>query len=100
VCQDFAHLAVACLRSLGLAARYVGGYPNTVPPPAKPKMVGADESHAWFSVFMPGAGWIDLDPTNDRIPEETHVVLAWGRDYGDVSPVKGVVMGGGPMSCP
>jgi transglutaminase-like putative cysteine protease len=95
VCQDFAHTAIACLRTLGLAARYVSGYLNTLPPPGKPKMVGADESHAWISVFVPEAGWVDLDPTNNLIPEETHITLAWGRDYGDVAPVKGVVMGGG-----
>jgi transglutaminase-like putative cysteine protease len=95
VCQDFAHTAIACLRTLGLAARYVSGYLNTLPPPGKPKLVGADESHAWISVFVPETGWVDLDPTNNLIPEETHITLAWGRDYGDVTPVKGVVMGGG-----
>jgi transglutaminase-like putative cysteine protease len=95
VCQDFAHLSIACLRSFGLAARYVSGYLLTQPPPGKPKLVGADQSHAWFSLFVPGTGWVDLDPTNDRIPDETYVTLAWGRDYGDVAPVKGVVMGGG-----
>ncbi|MGD8367422.1 MAG: transglutaminase family protein [Desulfobacterales bacterium] len=95
VCQDFAHTAIACLRTLGLAARYVSGYLNTLPPPGKPKLVGADESHAWISVYVPQAGWVDLDPTNNLIPEETHITLAWGRDYGDVTPVKGVVMGGG-----
>jgi transglutaminase-like putative cysteine protease len=95
VCQDFAHTAIACLRALGLAARYVSGYLNTLPPPGKPKLVGADESHAWISVFVPETGWVDLDPTNNLIPEETHITLAWGRDYSDVTPVKGVVMGGG-----
>ena len=95
VCQDFAHLAIACLRSLGLAARYVSGYLETQPPPGKPKLVGADASHAWVSLFVPQTGWVDLDPTNNLIPGEQHVTLAWGRDYGDVTPVKGVVMGGG-----
>ncbi len=95
VCQDFAHVAISCLRSLGLAARYVSGYLNTLPPPGKPKLIGADESHAWFSLFIPDIGWVDLDPTNNMVPEENHITLAWGRDYGDVTPVKGVVMGGG-----
>lgn len=95
VCQDFAHLMLSCLRSLGLAARYVSGYLETKPPPGKPKLVGADASHAWVSVYIPDAGWVDLDPTNNMIPGENHVTLAWGRDYGDVTPVKGVVMGGG-----
>jgi transglutaminase-like putative cysteine protease len=94
-CQDFAHLAISCLRSLGLAARYVSGYMETLPPPGKPKLVGADASHAWLSLFVPGIGWVDLDPTNNLIPSERHITLAWGRDYGDVTPVKGVVMGGG-----
>lgn len=95
VCQDFAHLAISCLRALGLSARYVSGYLETTPPPGKPKLVGADESHAWISLFVPDAGWIDLDPTNNLMTGETHITLAWGRDYGDVTPVKGVVMGGG-----
>ncbi|GAB6909131.1 transglutaminase family protein [Desulfosarcina cetonica] len=95
VCQDFAHLAISGLRSLGLAARYVSGYLETLPPPGKPKLIGADASHAWLSLFVPGFGWVDLDPTNNVIPGERHITLAWGRDYGDVTPVKGVVMGGG-----
>nr|WP_321467367.1 transglutaminase family protein [uncultured Desulfobulbus sp.] len=95
VCQDFSHLAIACFRSLGLAARYVSGYLETLPPPGKPKMVGADASHAWVSLYVPDEGWVDLDPTNDLIPGEMHITLAWGRDYSDVAPVKGVVMGGG-----
>jgi transglutaminase-like putative cysteine protease len=95
VCQDFAHLAISCLRSLGLAARYVSGYLKTLPPPGKPKLIGIDASHAWISLFVPDEGWVDLDPTNNLIPGESHIVLAWGRDYGDVTPVKGVVMGGG-----
>jgi len=95
VCQDFAHVAIACLRTLGLAARYVSGYLETAPPPGKPKLLGADASHAWISLFVPDAGWVDLDPTNNLINGESHITLAWGRDYGDVTPVKGVVMGGG-----
>lgn len=95
VCQDFAHLEIACLRSLGLAARYVSGYLLTDPPPGRPRLVGADASHAWLSVFCPTLGWIDLDPTNNQMPAFRHITLAWGRDYGDVSPIKGVVLGGG-----
>ena len=95
VCQDFAHFAISCLRALGLAARYVSGYLKTTPPPGKPKLIGADASHAWISLFVPDTGWVDLDPTNNLIPGDAHITLAWGRDYGDVTPVKGVVMGGG-----
>lgn len=95
VCQDFSHLAISCLRSLGLAARYVSGYLETQPPPGKPKLAGADASHAWLSIYIPDIGWVDIDPTNNLIPGEQHITLAWGRDYGDVTPVKGVVMGGG-----
>jgi transglutaminase-like putative cysteine protease len=95
VCQDFAHLALAALRSLGLPARYVSGYLVTKPPPGQPKLQGADASHAWLALFVPGHGWIDLDPTNDMIPSDEHVTVAWGRDYADVSPVRGVVLGGG-----
>jgi len=95
VCQDFAHLQITCLRSLGLAARYVSGYLLTAPPPGKPRLVGADASHAWLSVFVPGTGWVDLDPTNNLIPAEKHVTIGWGRDYGDVCPIKGVFTGGG-----
>jgi transglutaminase-like putative cysteine protease len=95
VCQDFAHLEIGCLRSLGLAARYVSGYLMTDPPPGQPKLVGADASHAWVSVFCPAVGWLDLDPTNDLAPSGRHVVLAWGRDYGDVPPIRGLVLGGG-----
>jgi len=95
VCQDFAHLAISCLRSLGLAARYVSGYLETLPPPGKPKMIGADASHAWVSVYIPDSGWVDFDPTNNQMANERYITLAWGRDYGDVAPVKGVVMGGG-----
>ncbi len=94
VCQDFAHLQIGCLRSLGLAARYVSGYLLTEPPPGQLRLVGADASHAWLSVWCPRLGWVDLDPTNDMIPSRRHVTLAWGRDYGDVSPLRGVVLGG------
>ncbi|MDR3699920.1 MAG: transglutaminase family protein [Candidatus Sulfopaludibacter sp.] len=94
VCQDFAHLQVACLRSLGLPARYVSGYLRTYPPPGRARLVGADASHAWVSVYCPGAGWLDVDPTNNLIPFQSHVTLSWGRDYGDVSPVRGVIQGG------
>ena len=95
VCQDFAHMLLACLRSQGLAARYVSGYLCTAPPPGKPRLVGADATHAWVSLFCGDAGWVDLDPTNDQIPGDRHVLLAWGRDYDDVSPLKGVILGGG-----
>ena len=95
VCQDFAHVAISCLRTLGLAARYVSGYLETVPPPGKKKLIGSDASHAWISIFVPYFGWVDLDPTNNLLPNETYITVAWGRDYADVSPVKGVVMGGG-----
>lgn len=95
VCQDFAHFALACLRSLGLAARYVSGYLATVAAPGEARLVGADATHAWVSVFCGDAGWVDLDPTNDQIPAGRHVLLAWGRDYEDVSPLKGVILGGG-----
>jgi transglutaminase-like putative cysteine protease len=96
VCQDFAHLAIGCLRSLGLAARYISGYLETQPPPGKTKQRGADESHAWFSVFLPDVGWHDFDPTNNRVPLDQHVTTAWGRDYADVTPLKGVLFGGDP----
>jgi transglutaminase-like putative cysteine protease len=95
VCQDFAHLAIGCLRSMGLAARYVSGYLETAPPPGEERLIGADASHAWPSVFVPGWGWLDVDPTNDQIVGSTYVTTAWGRDYSDVSPLKGIVFGGG-----
>jgi transglutaminase-like putative cysteine protease len=99
VCQDFAHVMIGCLRALGLAARYVSGYLMTQPPPGKARLVGADASHAWVSVHCPlidiNGGWIDLDPTNDLIPGTSHVILAVGRDYGDVAPLRGVIRGGG-----
>jgi transglutaminase-like putative cysteine protease len=93
VCQDFAHLAIGCLRSLGLAARYVSGYLETRPPPGRERLVGADASHAWCAVYVPGAGWLAFDPTNDQVPPRRHVTVAWGRDYRDVAPVRGVVFG-------
>jgi len=96
VCQDFAHLAIACLRSLGLAARYVSGYLETLPPPGQRKQPGADESHAWFSVYLPDVGWHDFDPTNNKVPLDQHITTAWGRDYADVTPLKGVIFGGDP----
>jgi transglutaminase-like putative cysteine protease len=95
VCQDFAHVQIACLRSLNLSARYVSGYLRTYPPPGQPRLVGADASHAWVSAYCPGSGWLDLDPTNNLIPSNGHVTLAWGRDYGDVSPLHGLILGGG-----
>ncbi len=91
VCQDFAHLAVACLRSQGLPARYMSGYLETIPPPGKPKLVGADVSHAWASAMVPGVGWIDLDPTNNQFIDQRYVTTGWGRDYADVPPLKGVI---------
>ena len=95
VCQDFAHIGIACLRSLGLPARYVSGYLRTIPPPGKPRLVGADASHAWMSVYCGRAGWVDLDPTNDCVPRTDHVTVAFGRDYADVCPIQGVFVGGG-----
>jgi len=95
VCQDFAHVGIACLRSLGLPARYVSGYLRTRPPEGQPRLVGADASHAWFSVYCPEIGWVDFDPTNDLIPAGEHLRVAVGRDYGDVSPVSGIITGGG-----
>ena len=95
VCQDFAQVMIGCLRSLGLSARYVSGYLRTVPPDGTPRLVGADASHAWVSVFCPGVGWVDLDPTNDVLAELDHVTLAFGRDYSDVSLLRGIILGGG-----
>jgi transglutaminase-like putative cysteine protease len=95
VCQDFAHLAIACLRTQGLPARYVSGYIETLPPPGQQKLLGSDASHAWFSVYDPDAGWLDFDPTNNQIPMNQHITTAWGRDYSDVTPLRGVIFGGG-----
>lgn len=94
VCQDFAHLQIACLRSLGLAARYVSGYILTHPPEGQERMVGADASHAWVSVYCPDLGWVDLDPTNNLLVDTQHITVAWGRDFSDVSPMRGVILGG------
>jgi transglutaminase-like putative cysteine protease len=94
VCQDLAHMGIAAMRSLGLPARYVSGYLLTQPPPGMARMLGADASHAWFSVWAPPFGWVDLDPTNNVLVSETHVTSAWGRDYGDVAPVAGIILGG------
>lgn len=95
VCQDFAHLAIACLRSFALPARYVSGYLLTQPPPGQPKLMGADASHAWISAWAPETGWVDFDPTNNLIPSDGHITIAYGRDYHDVSPIAGVLLGGG-----
>jgi len=95
VCQDFAHLGIACLRSIGLPARYVSGYLRTRPAEGRDRLVGADASHAWFSIFVPGTGWVDFDPTNNLQPAEDHITVAYGRDFGDVSPVAGILTGGG-----
>jgi len=101
VCQDFAHLMIAGLRGLGLAARYVSGYLETAPPSDSPKLQGSDASHAWLSVYVPdkaGGYWVDFDPTNNLMANQHYITTAWGRDYGDVTPVKGVVLGGGESS--
>lgn len=95
VCQDFAHLMLSCLRSTGLAARYVSGYLLTRPPTGKPRLVGADATHAWVSVCCPGHGWVDFDPTNAVIPALEHITIGWGRDFADISPLRGVILGGG-----
>jgi len=95
VCQDFAHVAIGCLRAMGLPARYVSGYLLTSPPPGRPRLTGCDASHAWMSTYLPSVGWIDFDPSNDTMPDDKHVVVAYGRDFGDVTPVRGVVHGGG-----
>ena len=95
VCQDFAQIAIACVRSVGLPARYVSGYIETLPPPGKEKLIGADASHAWFSVYIPTFGWVDFDPTNNQIPKNQHIITAYGRDYYDVPPLKGVIYSSG-----
>lgn len=95
VCQDFAHLQIGCLRSLGLPARYVSGYLLTQPPPGQPRLVGADASHAWLAAWCPGVDWVELDPTNNVVPRLDHITVGWGRDYSDVCPIKGVFIGGG-----
>jgi transglutaminase-like putative cysteine protease len=93
VCQDFAHVLLGALRSIGLAARYVSGYLETQPPPGQARLIGADASHAWVGVLLPGWGWVDLDPTNGLVQPDRHVTVAWGRDYTDVVPVRGIVFG-------
>jgi len=98
VCQDFAHLAIGCLRSLGLPARYVSGYLETRPRSGQDRLVGADQSHAWMSAYVPGVGWVDADPTNNRLVTDRYVTTAWGRDYGDVPPVRGVIYARGSTS--
>jgi len=95
VCQDFAHLAIGCVRALGLPARYVSGYIETQPASGRERLRGADASHAWFAAYAPHVGWLDFDPTNDQNPPRRHITTAWGRDYGDVTPLKGVLFGGG-----
>ena len=94
VCQDFAHFQLACLRSQGLPARYVSGYLETDPPPGQPKLRGTDASHAWVSFFCPSIGWLDVDATNNCLPSLRHITIGWGRDYSDVCPVRGVLVGG------
>jgi transglutaminase-like putative cysteine protease len=98
VCQDFSHLQIACMRSLRLPARYVSGYLRTSPPPGRPRLVGSDASHAWCSVWCSSTGWVDFDPTNNCVPSDGHITLAWGRDYSDVSPIRGVLLGGAKHS--
>jgi transglutaminase-like putative cysteine protease len=98
VCQDFTHLMISCLRSTGLAARYVSGYLLTRPAPGKPRRVGTDVSHAWVSLFVPGSGWVDFDPTNNVMPALEHITLGWGRDFSDVTPLRGVINGGGEQT--
>lgn len=95
VCQDFSHVAIGCLRSLGYPARYVSGYLETLPPPGQEKLVGSDASHAWFSAYSPTEGWFEFDPTNNNMPAEQHITTAWGRDYSDVPPLRGVIFDGG-----
>jgi len=92
VCQDFAHLAIACIQAMGLPARYVSGYIETIAPEGKEKLAGVDASHAWLSVFIPEAGWVDFDPTNNKIPDDQYITIGWGRNYFDIVPLKGVIM--------
>lgn len=98
VCQDFAHLMISCLRNMGLAARYVSGYIETLPPPGKKKLVGSDASHAWVSVYFPSIGWVEFDPTNCLLPAYNHITIAFGRDYHDVAPIKGIVFSSGKQT--
>ncbi|NBR05983.1 MAG: transglutaminase family protein [Planctomycetes bacterium] len=94
VCQDFSHFQIACLRSLGIPVRYVSGYLLTNPKSDKQSLIGSDASHAWIQVYYPGFGWFDFDPTNNLQPSDQHIIIGWGRDYDDVSPVKGIILGG------
>jgi len=98
VCQDFAHLMIACIRNMGLPARYVSGYIETIPPPGKEKLVGSDASHAWVAVYFPGVGWVEFDPTNNLLPSSNHIVVAFGRDYFDVAPIKGIIFSSGKQN--
>jgi transglutaminase-like putative cysteine protease len=95
VCQDFAHLQIGCLRAMGFPAKYVSGYIETLPPPGQQKLTGSDASHAWISVYSPSEGWVEFDPTNDTIVADQHIITAWGRDYYDVTPLRGIIFGGG-----
>ncbi|MGG9960530.1 transglutaminase family protein [Ferruginibacter sp. SUN106] len=96
VCQDFAHLGISCLHAMGLPAKYISGYIETLAPEGKEKLTGVDASHAWFSVFIPEMGWVDFDPTNNKIPDEQYITVGWGRDYFDIVPLKGVIMSSSP----
>lgn len=98
VCQDFAHLMIACLRNMNVPARYVSGYLETFPPPGKEKLVGSDASHAWVSVYFPDIGWVEFDPTNNLLPSDNHVTVAFGRDYFDVAPIKGIIFSSGTQT--
>ncbi|CAN5367173.1 transglutaminase family protein [soil metagenome] len=95
VCQDFAHLMITCFRNLGIPAQYVSGYIETLPPPGKPKLTGSDASHAWVSIYFPTIGWVEFDPTNNLLPSERHITVAYGRDYQDVAPIKGIIFSSG-----
>jgi transglutaminase-like putative cysteine protease len=95
VCQDFAHIAIACVRAMGLPAKYMSGYIETIPPPGQEKLAGVDASHAWFAVYIPSIGWVEFDPTNNMIPSDQHLVVGWGRDYEDINPLKGVIISNG-----
>lgn len=98
VCQDFAHLMIACLRNIGLPARYVSGYIETMPPPGKEKLVGSDASHAWVAVYFPEIGWVEFDPTNNLLPSHKHITVGFGRDYFDVAPIKGIIFSSGKQN--
>lgn len=95
VCQDFAHLAIACLRSIGIPARYVSGYIETLSPAGTEKLIGVDASHAWFSVYIPEIGWTDFDPTNNCLVSDQHITIGWGRDYADIAPLEGIILSSG-----